>query len=533
MTSCAVDVEKDETEYILKKMDLKQKVGQLIMVAVPGKKMNRKTEKIISEYLPGGVILFGFNLDKGKSIKKYVDEMQSASVNNSGIPLFISIDQEGGRVKRLEGGVTQFPGNMASGIYNRKKKTFEMAKILGMQLRDLGINMNLSPVLDVNNNPDNPVINLRSFGSDPQLVSTHGSSYIRGLKSSLCIAVGKHFPGHGDTNKDSHLTLPVIRHSVERLRKLEFIPFASAIKNGVECMMTAHISYPAVLKSSEPATLSKRFLTDILRNEMNFKGVVFTDDLEMKAISKKMKIGEAAVKSFRAGADIILISTFGENTAEIYSSLYRSIKKGEIEIERVNESVRRIINMKLRYNIISFIHKEIKPGRFYFTKSERSILDNADNLNREISRGAVFYTGNNIDLINGSSLRRIIISNSELLKKIIKKRSDDIFLESLKHLNKAMNKKNNKRRISVIYHINSLKPKIRELNAVKDYCIKTGCELVVISSGNPFPVARSGLVNNMLISFSNTDESTTQLAACINGDFLPLMKSTLQLGMKK
>jgi beta-N-acetylhexosaminidase len=532
-TSCAVDIENEEAESILKKMDLKEKVGQLIMVAIPGKKMNRKTEKIISEYLPGGIILFGHNLDTGSRVKKYINEMQSVSMKNSGIPLFVSIDQEGGRVKRLKNGVTQFPGNMAAGIYNRCEKTYEMAKILGLQLRDLGVNMNLSPVLDVNNNPDNPVINLRSFGSDPLLVSKQGSSYIRGLQSSLCIAVGKHFPGHGDTSKDSHRTLPVIRHSLERLRKLEFVPFVNAIVNGVECMMTAHISYPTVLKSSEPATLSKTFLTDILRNEMKFNGVVFTDDLEMKAISKKMKIGEAAVRSFKAGADIILISTFGKTIAEIYNTLFERIKSGEIEIKRVDESVKRIIDMKLRYKIMSFINRKIGPGRVFFTKSERRILENADTLNREISRGAVFYSGKETGIINGKNRKRIIISDSALLKKSIKARSGDIFLERRVLLTRNRSRSKEKGRISVLYHISRLNPDIKELKALRDYCWKNSLELVVLSSGNPFPVARSGLAKNMLISFSNTDESIKQLAACINGEFTPLMKSSLQLGMKR
>ncbi len=531
--SCKINIEKEEAEHILKKMDLKDKVGQLIMVAIPGKKMNRKTEKIISEYRPGGVILFGYNLDKGSRVKKYINEMQSISMGNSGIPLFVSIDQEGGRVKRIESEVTQFPGNMAAGIYNRSEKTYEMAKILGLQLRDLGINMNLAPVLDVNNNPDNPVINLRSFGSDPLLVAKQGSSYIRGLQSSLCIAVGKHFPGHGDTNKDSHLTLPVIRHSLERLRKLEFIPFKKAIGSGVECMMTAHISYPGILKSSEPATLSKRFLTGILRSEMKFNGVIFTDDLEMKAISKKMNIGEAAVKSFSAGADIILISTFGKNTAGIYNSLYKSIKSGKIEMKRVDESVKRIINMKLRYNIISFINRKVTPGRFYFTKSERRILEHAEALNREISRGAIFFTGKETGLINGKNQRRIFIRGSKLLKKNIKPKSGDIFLKSASELIRGISVGRMKGRVTILYHINRLKPDIKELKALKEYSAKNRLELLVLSSGNPFPVARSGLAENMLISFSNTDESIKQLAQCLNGNFIPLTKSSLQLGLKR
>ncbi len=532
-TSCTVDIEKKETELILKQMNLQQKIGQLIMVAVPGKKMNRKTETILSQYLPGGVILFGYNLGKGEAVKKYISEIQSVSSRNSGIPLFLSIDQEGGRVKRLENGVTQFPGNMAAGIYNRSEKTCMMAKILGLELRDLGINMNLAPVLDVNNNPDNPVINLRSFGSDPELVSEQGKSYIRGLQDSLCIAVGKHFPGHGDTNKDSHLTLPVISYPLERLRKIEFIPFLNAIESGVECMMTAHISYPAVLKNREPATFSRRFITDILRNEMKFKGIVFTDDLEMKAISKKMKIGEAAVRSFRAGADIILISTFGNNTKEIFNSLLQSVKRGKIEMSRIDESVRRIIRMKLRYNIISFINRKIGPGRVYFTKSERRILEGADALNREISRGALLYTGKEKGLLYGINRKRIFISDNKLLKKIIKRGSGDIFFNNIRDLTRSRLKGKKSEKTSVIYHISRLKPQLGKLKAVRDYCRKYGHDLVVLSSGNPFPVARSGLAENMLISFSNTRESVKQLAACINGEFQPRMKSSLDLGMKR
>ena len=352
-------------QIITDNLTLEQKTGQIIMFALPGQSVNKDNSELIRKYLPGGIILFGYNVGENSDLPGFIDELQQESMNRSSIPLFVSTDQEGGRVIRITKGITRFPGNLAAGVSERYNDIKKMARITGMELRSRGINMNLAPVLDINNNPVNPVINTRSFGSNPVVTAKAGASYISGLQSAGCIAVAKHFPGHGDTESDSHHVLPVINHDMERLKKVELVPFYKAIKEKVECIMSAHIHFPYVTENDEPATLSKFFLTDLLRVEMKFNGIVMTDDLEMNAVSGKMDLGEAAVKSFLAGSDVILVSSYGKNIPVIYNALLSAVKEGTISMDRLNKSGNRIIELKLRYKIAGYNEEKQK---IYFVK---------------------------------------------------------------------------------------------------------------------------------------------------------------------
>ncbi|TFH42525.1 MAG: glycoside hydrolase family 3 protein, partial [Chrysiogenales bacterium] len=192
ISGCAQKRYDGEALLISRMMDLDRKIGQMIMVAIPGSEMSRDTERILERYKPGGVILFGYNLSSFESNRRFIASMQESSMRHSGVPLFVSIDQEGGRVVRIVSGITQFPGTMAAGVAGNARLAYHWGRALGLQLRDTGVNMNLAPVLDVNNNPRNPVINTRSFGPDPRLVAKLGAAYIKGLQESRCIAVGKH-----------------------------------------------------------------------------------------------------------------------------------------------------------------------------------------------------------------------------------------------------------------------------------------------------------------------------------------------------
>ncbi len=391
--TCETRMTKDAVR-IIQKMTLSEKIGQMLMLGVPDKIITKDTALIINNYMPGGIILFGYNLGSTKEIKKYIEDMQQTAVKKYNIPLFISIDQEGGRVKRITDGVTQFPGNMAFGVVDNESFTYDAARIIGIELRNMGINMNLAPALDVNNNPLNPVINTRSFGSDVKIVSRLGASYIKGLQKSRCIAVGKHFPGHGDTDKDSHLTLPVINYDMARLRKIELPPFAEAIDSGVEAIMTAHISFPNILKDNLPVTISKQFLTGILRGEMRFNGLIITDDMEMNAVSKEMDLGDGAVKSILAGADIILVSTHGKTLETISQAIRKAVDEGVISTDRIDESVKRIIELKLRYDIMRGDGGNSTYTKFNYSQEESDILKKAGDLNSIVSKEAVYFYSN-------------------------------------------------------------------------------------------------------------------------------------------
>ncbi|KAF4325166.1 hypothetical protein G195_001310 [Phytophthora kernoviae 00238/432] len=223
------------------------------------------------------------------------------------LPLMISVDQEGGMVARIDKeGVTQVPGNMALGATGNPEYTLECAQILGHELKSIGIDMNLAPVLDVNNNILNPVIGVRSYGENAESVAAHGAAAIKGYQSRGVAATAKHFPGHGDTAVDSHLGMVTVPHERNRLEQVELLPFRRAIEAGVDAIMTAHVIFPAIEPEPIPATLSRKVLTGLLREEMGFEGIIITDCLEMHAISKPYGVAEAAIRAVEAGADLIL-----------------------------------------------------------------------------------------------------------------------------------------------------------------------------------------------------------------------------------
>lgn len=348
--------------YKVEQMSLSEKVGQLFQIGFSGFDLDAEIEAMIKDYYIGGVIYFSRNIKNLEQTARLSNQLQSLALNSgSKLPLFISIDQEGGSVSRLKG-ATNFPSNMTLGVVNDKQLTNKIGKTVGSELKNLGININLAPVLDVNNNPNNPVIGVRSFGSDPKLVAELGKAYIEGIQSEGVIATAKHFPGHGDTETDSHLELPTINHDKERLNKIELYPFKKAIKAGVKSIMVAHIYFPAFEKEKGiPATLSKSVLTDLLRKKMNFKGLIITDCMEMKAIADNFGTAEGAVRAIKAGSDIVLVShTYAEQKKAV-KAVIEAIEKGRISENRIDESVKRIIKTKI---------KNLDPNKFTKASSE-------------------------------------------------------------------------------------------------------------------------------------------------------------------
>lgn len=334
---------------MLSSLSLKEKVGQLFHIGIPKAELNEATIWQINEIKPGGIIYFSRNIQNPGQLKNLSLKLQQLS----SIPLFISTDQEGGAVMRLVDGVTVFPGNMALGATRSATLSYQAGRITGEELYLLGINMNLAPVLDVNNNPNNPVIGLRSFGEDPNLVSELGSALVLGLQDAMVIATGKHFPGHGDTNQDSHLNLPVVAHPLARLHEVELMPFKSAIQKGLRAIMTAHVVFPAIEPDpTTPATLSKKVLTGLLREELGFDGLILTDCMEMKAISDTYGTKEGAIRTIIAGADMILISHTPKLQLEAYYGLLNAVETNRITEERLDESVLRILQAKIDYGII-------------------------------------------------------------------------------------------------------------------------------------------------------------------------------------
>jgi beta-N-acetylhexosaminidase len=323
----------------------REKIGQLFMVGFLGTSVTPELAAFLKEYKPGGVILFSRNLESIEQIVQLTNDLQHCSPKS---PLLISIDQEGGRVSRLPKGFTIFPACEVIGQCHSGELAYAAAATVAKELRSVGINMNMAPVLDVNSNPDNPVIGDRAFGSSTDIVGDMGLVTAAGLQDSKVVACGKHFPGHGDTNADSHKELPVVDAPRARLEAVEFPPFRRAAAAGIATMMTAHVLY-RTLDDQLPATLSPVIITHLLREQMGYEGVVLTDDLEMHAIVDHYGPGDAAVRAFLAGCDMLLICKERDREIAAFEAVEKAVASGMITTSRLDQSVARIQRVKQRY----------------------------------------------------------------------------------------------------------------------------------------------------------------------------------------
>src|SRR6266705_2222033 len=315
------------------------------MLGFQGTELTEDLRALVKTYHPGGVLLFSRNLTDPEQAARLINALQKLTPK---MPLLVAIDQEGGRVARLPKGFTVFPGQGTLGRAGAVPLAYSFAEVTARELRAIGVNMNLAPVLDVNTNPQNPIIGDRSFGRDPELVETLGLAVIAGLQDNGVLACGKHFPGHGDTSADSHKELPVVSHGLELLRDIELRPFVHCFSNGLAAVMSAHVKYPA-LDPEFPATLSPAIMTDLLRSQLHFKGLALTDDLEMHAVVDHYSIEEAAIRSLQAGADILLICKDQEQQVAGMDAVYQAVKKGEISELQLQHAVLRGLEAKERY----------------------------------------------------------------------------------------------------------------------------------------------------------------------------------------
>ena len=323
-------------------MTIRDTVGQLLMVGFPGTELSREILDWLQECRPGGVILFSRNLIDPEQVACLTNAIQEHAPNP---PLLIAIDQEGGGVSRLPQGFTTFPAASRVAACHPPDAAYEVAEVTARELRAVGINMNLAPVLDVNSNPANPIIGDRAYGTRPEQVCTYGMATIQGLADNRIIPCGKHFPGHGDTMTDSHHVLPVVEADRARLDAVELEPFRQAIRRGLPAIMTAHVRYPA-LDSEAPATLSRPILTDLLRNTLGFEGVTLTDDMEMQAILDHQSIGDASVQALQAGADMVVICHQQDRQRQAVSAIEQALERGELSWESLTASEARIQALK-------------------------------------------------------------------------------------------------------------------------------------------------------------------------------------------
>lgn len=334
-------------------MTLEEKVGQMMFYGVNGTNVDDKVVNLFEDQHAGGIILYGHRNFWGSSLDnnvKYVNSIKKANRQNSDIPLFIGFDEEGGSMSQLSQELMRTPSKGELGNTNDSSLATGIGAGTAKKLKLLGINTDFGTVLDINTNKNNPIIGVRSYGSTQEKVTEFGINELKAIQNEGVIPTVKHFPGHGDTEVDSHLGLPSLNHDLNRLKSTELVPFQTAINNGVDMVMTAHIMLPQIDKEY-PATMSKKILTDLLRDEMGYKGVIITDDLEMQAISKNWDLGEAAIKSVEAGADILLVCHTIENQQKVYNAVVQGVNDGKIDENRIDESVRRILRLKYQYKL--------------------------------------------------------------------------------------------------------------------------------------------------------------------------------------
>ncbi len=354
-------------EY-LKLMSNEEKVGQLFTVNLEQlddtkgdyyehKKITKTMKENLQKYPVGGVILFSRNIWNRKQTKKLIRKLQK----NAALPMFISVDEEGGDVARIGNNpkmkTDTFPTMEEIGRTEDADYVYYMASTIARQIGELGFNVDFAPVADVKTSEMNSEIGTRSFGGDPKKVAEFVSAYVKGLESENICSTLKHFPGQGSSSGDTHQGSVDIDSSISKLRKIDFVPFVSGIEAGADFVMVSHISVSRVTETSEPASVSKLIMTTILREELDYSGLIVTDAFDMACITDKYSAAEAAVKSFHAGADIILMP---QDLPEAYDAILSKVESGKISEKRLNDTVQRILKLKFQKGIMTLEDTEQK-----------------------------------------------------------------------------------------------------------------------------------------------------------------------------
>ncbi|MFD2117354.1 beta-N-acetylhexosaminidase [Paenibacillus yanchengensis] len=337
-------------DKLLASLTTEQKIGQLLLFGIDNQTVTKQTISMLQSYHLGGIILYKRNIDTVKQTNTLLNEMKDWQHTNNAIPLWLGVDQEGGKVSRLPKQLSALPE--PGTLVNNDKPDYatNFGQAIGLQLQAVGFNLTFAPVLDINSNPNNPVIGMRAFGTTPDQVIDHGIAVMQGIQSQQIATSIKHFPGHGDTSVDSHLDLPLIEKSLVELENFELQPFAAALEHYVDMVMIGHLLIPAI-DDTYPASMSTAAITGLLRDKMNYDGVVISDDMTMGGITDHWNIGEAAVQSLIAGTDIILVGHQPKLQRKVVQAINEAVTEGRISKERLDESVKRILLLKEKYKL--------------------------------------------------------------------------------------------------------------------------------------------------------------------------------------
>ena len=340
-----------DVDSLISKMSDEQLLAQLLLFGYMGGSPSGEILDWIRDKEIGGVKIFGWNVKDLPTLADSIAEMQkAAAVTSFGIPLFIATDQEGGWVRHVRGETSETAGNLSLGASRRPSDAYNTGYYIGMELRALGINMNFAPTVDVYSNPEAHVIGPRAFSDDPKLTSVLASAYFKGMDKAGVVCTAKHFPGHGDADKDSHGALPVIQADMSTLWDRDLLPYRYLIKEGIPGIMVGHLAFPKITGDNTPASISSVIMTDVLREKMGYDELIVTDDLMMNGVQLlSMTTAEICKASIMAGVDIVLVSRTFEIQKKVWNYLSSELKKDEAFLERVRESAERIMRIKLEY----------------------------------------------------------------------------------------------------------------------------------------------------------------------------------------
>lgn len=346
---------------------IRRQIGQLLIGCLPGTTIPPEMRSLARDFGLGGIILFARNIEAPDQVADLAREIQTLTTD---VPLWVSVDQEGGRVARLRAPFTEWPPMATLGRSGDAALAGRFAAALAAEMRAVGVTLDYAPVLDVHTNPKNPVIGDRALAEDADMVARLGVAIIEGLQRNGVAACGKHFPGHGDTAVDSHHALPLVEHPPDRIRRVECVPFRAAIQANVAFMMTAHVLVPA-FDEEKPATLSRRIVYDLLRDELDFPGVILSDDLEMKALAATYSVAEAAVGSIQAGCDGVLICRALSDDrgrdidvqATALEALVHAVEDDQIPYKRLEDALARQRRAKERFLAMQMAAPVAAAGR--------------------------------------------------------------------------------------------------------------------------------------------------------------------------
>ena len=530
------------TERTLASLTVREKAGQLIMpwlmgdFVAEGDEGDLETLEWVEELGVGGLVM---SIGSPTEVAAKLNHLQS----RSRLPLLVAADLETGAGYRLRGamympgatelgGATAFPSLMAVGAAGDTSLAYEMGRITAVEARAVGIHVPFAPVLDVNVNPENPIINVRSFGAEPGRVAELGTAFVLGVQEHGALAVGKHFPGHGDTDVDSHLELPMIHHDRARLDSVELRPFRAALGAGMAGVMTAHISLPSVTGSLAPSTLSRPVLTGLLREEMGFRGLVFTDAMEMRAITRGWRGAEATLQALEAGADVILMPP---SPADAIDAVANAVESGRITEARLDESVRRILRAKEALGLdvarvvpINGVRKSVGVPAHAEAAAEvarRSItvLKNGRNLlplvgTRRARVMSVTYRMES-DLLSGRYFnRRLRETYSRLVAESVHSGTPADVYESL------VRRARGQALVVVSLYVSAIASENdaalpEEATEFIDWLAGSGVPHVVVSFGNPYLISEFPDVRASILAWSRSEASQTAAAGALFGDF--------------